>query len=52
MADDIVEHLAAVDKLEDDVVVVWLGNNLAGATDVRMEENHGQSGLSDGANLL
>lgn len=52
VADDVVEHLAAVDILEDHVVVVLVDDHLAHAADVRVVEEHGEGGLSEGTGLL
>ena len=41
VADDVVEHLAATDVLEDHVVVVLVDNHLPHAADVRVVEEHG-----------
>lgn len=52
MGDDIVEHLAAIYEFEDHVVVGRLDDELAHATDVRVEEEHRKGGLADGADFL
>lgn len=52
MTDDIVEHLATIDILEDHVVVVLVNNHLAHATDVGVVEKHRQGGLPERADLL
>jgi hypothetical protein len=52
MGDDVVEHLAAIHEFEDHVVVCRLDDELAHAADVRMEEEHREGGLADGADFL
>ena len=41
MADDVVEHLASADILEDHVIVVLVNDHLPHAADVRVVEEHG-----------
>jgi len=52
VADDVVEHLAAVDILKDHVVVVLVDDHLPHAADVGVVEEHGEGGLSERADLL
>jgi hypothetical protein len=52
MGDDVVEHLAAIYEFEDHIVIGGLDDELAHATDVRMEEEHRESSLADSADLL
>lgn len=52
MCDDVVEHLAAVDVLEEHVVVVLMDDHLAHAADVRMVQQHRQRRLAQRADLL
>lgn len=52
MADDIVEHLTAVDILENHVVVMLVDDHLAHAADVRVVKEHGERGFSERADLL
>lgn len=52
VGDDVVEHLAAIYKFEDHVVVGGLDDELAHAADVRMEEEHREGSLADGADFL
>lgn len=52
VADDVVEHLAAVDKLEDDVMIIWLRNDLSGPGYVWMKEDHGHGSFPHGADLF
>jgi len=40
VADDVVEHLAAVDVFENHVVMMLMNDHLAHATDVGMVEEH------------
>ena len=42
MADDVVEHLAAIDVFEYHVVMILVYNHLAHAADVRVIEEHGK----------
>jgi hypothetical protein len=50
--DDVVEHLAAIDKLEEHVPVVVCANDIAHATDVGVAEQTDNGSLSGGADLL
>jgi hypothetical protein len=52
MGDDVVEHLTAVDELEDHVVVVWVGDELAHPANVRVVEKQGDRGFADRSDLL
>ena len=52
MADDVVEHLASADVLEDHVIVVLVDDHLSHAADVRVVEEHGQRRLAESADLL
>ena len=52
MGDDVVEHLAAVDILEEHVPVVVGPHDVSHATDVRMIEEGDNGRLSGGAYLL
>ncbi len=52
MTDDVVEHLAPANVLEDHVVVVLVDDHLTHAANVGVVEEHRQRGLADGANLL
>lgn len=52
VANDVVQHLPAVDVLEDHVVVIGVDDKLAHSTDVRMMEEHGECGFTDGPNFL
>ena len=52
VADDIVEHLPAVDVLKHHIVMVLVDDHLAHAADVGVVEQLGQRGLADGADLL
>jgi hypothetical protein len=52
VGDDVVEHLAAIYEFEDHVVVGGLDDELAHAADVRVEEEHREGGLADGADFL
>ena len=52
MTDDVVEHLAAVNVLEDHVVMVLVDDHLAHAADVGMVEEHRESCFPECTNLL
>jgi hypothetical protein len=52
VADDVVEHLSAVDILGDHVIMVGVDDHLAHAADVRVVEEHGERGLAVDADLL
>ena len=52
VADDVVEHLAPADVLEDHVVVVLVDDHFTHAADVRVVEEHGQRRLAESADLL
>jgi hypothetical protein len=52
VADDVVEHLTAVDVLEHHVVVMLVNDHLTHTADVRMVEEHGESSLSESSNFL
>jgi hypothetical protein len=52
VGDDIVEHLATIYEFEDHVVVGGLDDELAHATDVRVEEEHRKGSLADSADFL
>lgn len=52
MADNIIQHLAAVDILKHHVVMVLMYDHLAHAADVWMVQEHGECGLAQSADLL
>lgn len=52
MADDIVEHLPAVDILEHHVVMMLMRDHLAHAADIGMIEQLRKGGFADRANLF
>ena len=52
MADDVVEHLASADVLEDHVIVVLVDDHLPHTADIRVVEEHGQRRLAESADLL
>jgi len=52
MANNVIEHLAAVDILKDHVVVVLVDDHLSHAADVGVVEEHGEGGLAESADLL
>lgn len=52
MTDDVVKHLATVDKLENHVVIIRLNNHFSHTADIRMEEEHGKSRLADSSNFF
>ena len=52
VADDVVEHLASADVLEDHVVVVLVDDHFTHAADVRVVEENRQRRLTEGADLL
>lgn len=52
MADDIVQHLTAVDVFKDHIVMVLMDDHLSHTADVRMVKKHGESGFSKGPYFL
>lgn len=52
MADDIVEHLAPIDILENHVVMVLMDDHLAHPAYVRVIQKHRQSCFAKGSDLL
>jgi len=52
MADDVVEHLPAVDVLEYHVIVMLMDNHLAHTTYVRVVEELRECSLANGADFL
>ena len=52
MRDDVVQHLAAIDKFEEHIPVIIRTNHIAKAADVRMVEECDDSGLACRANLF
>ena len=52
MTDNVVEHLAAVDVLENHVIMVLMNDHLAHAADVGMVEEHRKGRFAQGADLL
>lgn len=52
MGDDVVEHLAAVDPLADEVVVVGVDVHGDHAADVRVVQEQLDGGFTDGAHFF
>lgn len=52
MRDDVVEHLASIDKLEQHVPVVVCAHNISHAADVGVVEQADDGGFSGGSHLL
>lgn len=52
VGNDVVEHLASIDKLEKHVPVVVCTNDIAQAADVGVVEEGDDGGFTGGANLL
>lgn len=52
VADDVVQHLTAVDILEDHVVMMLMDNHLTHPTYVGVVEEHGEGSLTDRSDFL
>lgn len=52
VADDVVEHLTAVDVLKDHVVMMLMDNHLTHPTYVGVVEQHGEGSLTDSSDFL
>lgn len=52
VGDDVVEHLASIDKLKEHVPVIVCTNDIAKSTDVRVVEEGDDGGFTCGANLF
>lgn len=52
VGDNVIEHLPAVDVLEDHVVVVLVDDHLAHAADIWVVEEEGEGGFAEGARFF